>query len=390
MASTRTPAQQAAETSECVTTGQKAVSAIFGAVLTNLFATPLDVVKTRMQTGVPAEPPPSLPSLPVCCKAKPAPATPAACARKASVCRTPASCAVACVEDCQRAACRVVLARQRLQGSTLGTMVHIARSEGVRSLWSGLSPALVMAVPSTALYFTAYDELKLRLEGRWGDQGATGGIPVAALTAGALARTAAATVISPLELIRTKMQSRASTLGIWASIRADVRQHGGVGGLWRGLGPTLLRDVPFSAMYWGGYEACKRALAPVFLSPEEAAPSALSHFCLAFACGSISGSLAAFATTPFDVVKTQRQAALYGLSAAPHAAGPVTTNTWAILRNILAREGLGGWFVGLMPRVAKVAPACAIMISSYELGKLFFAEAVNDDVQGDWMQAEQQ
>lgn len=27
--------------------------------------------------------------------------------------------------------------------------------------------------------------------------------------------------------------------------------------LWRGLPPTLWRDVPFSAIYWMGYEKCK-------------------------------------------------------------------------------------------------------------------------------------
>ena len=45
----------------------------------------------------------------------------------------------------------------------------------------------------------------------------------------------------------------------------------------------------------------------------------------------------------------------------------------AIMRSIVAKEGLQGLFTGLIPRLAKVAPACAIMISSYEAGKRYFA-----------------
>lgn len=31
----------------------------------------------------------------------------------------------------------------------------------------------------------------------------------------------------------------------------------GMFGLWRGLGPTVLRDVPFSGVYWAIYESLK-------------------------------------------------------------------------------------------------------------------------------------
>lgn len=49
----------------------------------------------------------------------------------------------------------------------------------------------------------------------------------------------------------------------------------------------------------------------------------------------------------------------------------------------MARDGASGFFRGVIPRAVKVAPACAIMISSYEMGKLFFANRKNrmEDVQ---------
>lgn len=61
----------------------------------------------------------------------------------------------------------------------------------------------------------------------------------------------AVTLISPLELIRTKMQSRQlSYRELRVCIQSAVAQDGWLS-LWRGWGPTVLRDVPFSGMAVG-------------------------------------------------------------------------------------------------------------------------------------------
>lgn len=70
--------------------------------------------------------------------------------------------------------------------------------------------------------------------------------------AGCIARTISATVISPMELFRTRLQAlpgpgeeRPTYKNTAASIGKMIKQRG-VTSLWRGLGPTLWRDVPFS------------------------------------------------------------------------------------------------------------------------------------------------
>lgn len=120
--------------------------------------------------------------------------------------------------------------------------------------------------------------------------------------------------------------------------------------LWRGLGPTLWRDVPFSGLYWAGYETCKAAFNR---RGQEGAP-------VAFASGAISGTTAALLTSPFDVLKTRRQALVMS-----HAGK--TTATWPLVAEILRTEGITALYAGILPRIVKIAPACGIMIACFEV-----------------------
>eukprot|EP00622_Pseudochattonella_farcimen_P005851 FR741545.1.p2 GENE.FR741545.1~~FR741545.1.p2 ORF type:complete len:234 (+),score=0.99 FR741545.1:66-767(+) len=225
-----------------------------------------------------------------------------------------------------------------------------------------------MAVPATVMYFTAYDELKHRPFPTFGDVWAA---PVA----GATARVFASTVTSPFELIRTLSQAEGMSrpgAGAIGLMRQIVTQSGYTG-LWRGLEPTLWRDVPFSGLYWPCLEEGKVLLRERFPSEHPVAPTAR-----AFLSGAFAGMLSAVTVTPFDVVKTRRQlyaslAAEPGLhSCIDHSPSAGNGSTPEVMRAIYREEGIRGLFSGATARVMKVTPACAIMIGVYETGKSFF------------------
>ncbi|XP_075631544.1 mitochondrial glutathione transporter SLC25A39 isoform X3 [Balearica regulorum gibbericeps] len=320
--------------SGAITPLQQMLASGTGAILTSLFVTPLDVVKIRLQAQ-----------------------------------RTPFSkgkCFLYCnglmdhLYVCQNGnSCTAWYKAPTCFTGTLDAFVKITRYEGIRSLWSGLPPTLVMAVPATVIYFTTYDQLRDYLHARTGSRGHH--IP---LLAGALARLGAVTVISPLELIRTKMQSRQlSYRELRVCIQSAVAQDGWLS-LWRGWGPTVLRDVPFSALYWFNYELVREWLCRQVQLDE-------ATFMISFTSGAVSGTVAAVLTLPFDVVKTQRQIELGDSEVHPVTASK-PSSTWLLMRRIHAESGTRGLFAGFLPRVIKVAPACAIMISTYEFGKTFF------------------
>lgn len=188
--------------------------------------------------------------------------------------------------------------------------------------------------------------------------------PLVPLTAGITARTLVTSIVSPLELVRTNLQSTPASpsqphtlRSTLTSIAALARKHGNMH-LWRGLGPTLWRDVPFSGIYWAGYESIKHSL------------NRLGHkgAGVAFVSGAISGTTAALLTSPFDVLKTRRQALL--MTGAMGGSGSAGCSTAAVLREIVRTEGLSALYAGVVPRIAKIAPACGLMIASFEVRSL--------------------
>ncbi|XP_058060638.1 probable mitochondrial glutathione transporter SLC25A40 isoform X2 [Anopheles bellator] len=318
---------------------QQILSSCSGALVTSLFMTPLDVIKTRLQAQ-----------------------------QKLLLSN---KCYLYCnglmdhICPCAPNMGPSAVSKPTLHFTgTIDAFSKISRHEGVRSLWSGLGPTLVLALPTTVIYFVAYEQFRIRLkELHQSRKGKDAELPFwLPLTAGGSARVLAVTIVNPLELIRTKMQSeRLSYSEVGQAFRSMLRVQG-VLGMWNGFFPTILRDVPFSAIYWTTYETYKKQL-------NVTQPT----FSVSFVGGAISGGVAAFLTVPFDVVKTHQQIAFGERFLYPqNGAKSATVSTFAMMRRIFEASGIRGLFTGLTPRLVKVAPACAIMIASFEYGKNFF------------------
>ena len=381
-----------------ISAGQKMLSAVSGSLLTSLLVTPLDVVRVRLQSQ------PSNSSLPrpnasmsssfsnlphnlgvtaccrevfwvnntssVCLAAGPSSGTPVGSIAGST------SAAAECAAD---------EARRKTYHSTLDGLRKIARNEGLASLWRGLSPTLAMAIPANVIYFTGYDILRFNKRSPVSrfiqDQ-------YAPLVAGSVARVAAASVISPIEMFRTRVQaapSGTSGVGVFKDTLRGLRTLVGTQGyasLWRGLTLTMWRDVPFSGLYWWGYEAGRNRLGDLRYVPVEGNTSRSSTgkyenhtatFVDSFIAGAASGAVAAVVTTPFDVGKTRQQVSerdsKMSATGSKGVLRPEERSMPRFLYHIWKEEGSAGLFRGWAARCLKVAPACAIMISSYELGK---------------------
>lgn len=223
-----------------------------------------------------------------------------------------------------------------------------------------------MSIPSSAIYMLGYEYLLSKISPVFTDRPATAILTPAPLIAGSLARTFSATVISPIEMFRTRLQALPTgnrpppTYASTARDMSALVREKGITLLWRGLGPTLWRDVPFSGLYWAGFEIIKARLN----SPQSPLPP-VSPLLTSFISGALSGTLSALVTQPFDVLKTRRQVFTPSKGCSPEALGHMAS-TIPLALHVIRSEGWGALFAGVVPRCAKVAPACGLMIACYE------------------------
>ncbi|XP_043275994.1 solute carrier family 25 member 40-like [Venturia canescens] len=321
---------------------QQMVASCTGALITSIFVTPLDVVKIRLQTQ-----------------------------QKAMLSN---KCFLYCnglmdhLCPCFNSKTPTWMKENGKFTGTVDALIKIGKREGIFSLWSGLSPTLVLAVPATIIYFVSYEQLRVYIKDKYNSRLPEQKTQIKEqpfwipMVAGATARIWAASIVSPLELIRTKMQSQKISYIEMNQALKTVIKHSGIQGLWMGLSSTLLRDVPFSAIYWFNYETIKKIF-----------PGSQHTFSFNLAAGAAAGSIAAFVTIPFDVVKTHRQIEMGEKEIYSERPGPGRSGgTFDVIKRIYGQNGIRGLFTGLTPRLVKVAPACAIMIATFEHGKRFF------------------
>ncbi|RKF64892.1 Mitochondrial carrier protein MTM1 [Erysiphe neolycopersici] len=381
--------------------GQKMISAVSGSLFSSIIVTPFDVVRIRLQSQPPvhtsgarnyahaqlASSSSMLPDVRL-----------RSCCREVFFANNNAEYCLASpkggelIHTVEEANCVFRGLQNNSFNSTFDGLKKIARNEGLTTLWRGLFPTLVMGIPANIIYFTGYDWL------RFDDNSPVKKVfpeTWAPLVSGSSARILAGTAVSPIEMIRTRMQA-ARVVGGNHYMRVlkgtqKIIAENGYFVLWRGLTLTLWRDVPFSAIYWTGYERLKKKFI-MNRSERLAVPKQTdgsnresnvsrsqeykeATFTESFLSGAISGAFASFITMPFDVGKTRRQVFIGKKDLTNKNNKLIAPEERSMIRflwHIFKEEGASGLWRGWTPRALKVAPACAIMISSYEVGKQSF------------------
>jgi len=136
----------------------------------------------------------------------------------------------------------------------------IAREEGILGFYRGLGPSLLL-VSHGAIQFMVYEELKMHSE-RVLRKESLGSTEISLM--GAASKLVASLVTYPQQVIRSRLQQRTTKYArkyrtTWSTIRITIKREG-VGGLYKGIVPNVLRVMPSSAITFLVYEKTMRLL----------------------------------------------------------------------------------------------------------------------------------
>lgn len=152
----------------------------------------------------------------------------------------------------------VVKQRMQIKGSTYRSVLDTARTvysrEGLTAFYVSYPTTLFMTVPFTAIQIAAYDSISRAIRPI---KAPPGNHTPTHFTAGALAGALAAGLTTPLDCIKTVLQTRGtsteaeirSVKGI-AKAASIIKSRYGYRGFFRGFRPRVITAMPSTAICW--------------------------------------------------------------------------------------------------------------------------------------------
>ncbi|ESN96828.1 hypothetical protein HELRODRAFT_187365 [Helobdella robusta] len=253
------------------------------------------------------------------------------------------------------------------------------KKEGIyRGLYAGTLPSLAAQVAENSVLFLGYG-LCQKMVANMVDKKKISDLNVIEnATSGSLAAFFSSLVLCPTELIKCKLQAmremcstikhespelalQHKNIGPWMLTKQVLREEG-VKGLFKGLVPTFIREMPGYFFFFGGYETCK-----ILLTPEGQSKDDLGLW-KTIVCGGVGGICLWTAIFPSDVIKSRVQ---IGLS---------TDNSQSFVsavKEIIRKEGGRSLYRGLGPTLLRTFPATGGLFVAYENTKKYLSQAAD-------------
>lgn len=233
----------------------------------------------------------------------------------------------------------------------------LVAADGLKGLYSGMGAPLATVAATSAILFAAKGQMEALLRSE-------PGVPLSITQqtiCGAGAGLAISFITCPTELIKCRLQAPNAVLAVKYEGSRDVIRHTlrselGMRGLFKGLIPTMAREVPGNAAMFGSYEALKQYMA----GGRDTSNLGSGSLILA---GGLSGAFSWIFIYPTDVVKSVVQIDDYR--------NPKFSGSIDAFRKIHAAEGIKGLYKGFGPAIVRSIPSNAACFLAYEVTRSY-------------------
>jgi solute carrier family 25 aspartate/glutamate transporter 12/13 len=203
---------------------------------------------------------------------------------------------------------------------------NIIKNEGYKNFYKGSTIQLFGIGPEKALKLYINNYVSSKLEETNYNK----------ILSGSLAGMSQVVITNPIERIKIQYQ-----MNYQNNILDTIKTIGGFRQLYKGSSLCLLRDIPFSGIYFPTYNYCKKYTNNSFFS------------------GMISAIPASYLVTPVDVIKTRYQTQL------PNTKLTYNNISDCIYKTYIA-EGFKAFWKGGIYRICKCSPQFGITLWCYE------------------------
>lgn len=260
-----------------------------------------------------------------------------------------------------------------------GTLSTIFREEGIKGLYRGVVPITIGYLPTWAIYFVVYEEVKNKTsESRHLDHFPFMSHMISALTAGAISTLAT----NPIWVVKTRLMTQTAKYttyhGTLDAFRKMYRNEG-IMSFYAGLGPALL-GLLHVAVQFPLYEYLKTLL------KIDETQSKMTQIPQILTASVLAKVFASSITYPHEVIRTRTQIQLPHLSSTLVAAlnsnpsTPATTNTRKYrgiiqtAKTVYLEEGWRAFYSGLGTNMVRTVPASAVTLLSFEISTSFLKQ----------------
>ncbi|KAI5801220.1 mitochondrial carrier domain-containing protein [Geopyxis carbonaria] len=229
----------------------------------------------------------------------------------------------------------------------------VIRNEGFKGLYSGLGPQLLGVAPEKAIKLAVNDLVRMKAP-----KNKDGSISLPwEIIAGGTAGGCQVVFTNPLEIVKIRLQIQGEVAkNVEGAPRRSalwIVKNLGLVGLYKGASACLLRDVPFSAIYFPAYAHLKKDYFGE-------SPTKKLGILPLLAAGAIAGMPAAYLTTPCDVIKTRLQVEARKGQTSYRGLVHAATTIWK-------EEGFKAFFKGGPARILRSSPQFGCTLAMYEV-----------------------